>query len=88
MVLGLHLKDMWGYPMWCFIGLFLLAEVVGRSPGRLSAVPRGSRLIILIATPVVFIAQQTVGGGFVRQPLRVGVSRTRAGARRRGALAC
>ena len=28
-VLGLHLKDMWGYPMWCFIGLFLMAEVVG-----------------------------------------------------------
>ena len=29
MVLGLHLKDMWGYPMWCFIGLFLLAELRG-----------------------------------------------------------
>ena len=26
LILGLHLKDMWGYPMWCFIGLFLMAE--------------------------------------------------------------
>ena len=31
-ILGLHLKDMWGYPMWCFIGLFLMAEVVVHSP--------------------------------------------------------
>ena len=29
LILGLHLKDMWGSPMWSFIGLFVLADAVG-----------------------------------------------------------
>ncbi len=70
MVLGLHLKDMWGYPMWCFIGLFLLAELRGpftREGYRRFLAAVG---VIVIATSLVFIAQQTVGGGFVRRPFR------------------
>ena len=39
-ILGLHLKDMWGYPMWCFIGLFLMAEVVGPIHRRWAAAIR------------------------------------------------
>jgi 4-amino-4-deoxy-L-arabinose transferase-like glycosyltransferase len=69
-VLGLHLKDMWGYPMWCFIGLFLMAELAGpfTSGGlwRFGAV----WLTILIAVPVVFAVQHTIGGRFVAKPMR------------------
>ncbi|HET7880785.1 MAG TPA: glycosyltransferase family 39 protein, partial [Acetobacteraceae bacterium] len=70
LILGLHLKDMWGYPMWCFIGLFLVAEL--RGPFSREATRRllVAVCVILIATPVVFAAQQSVGGGFVRKPLR------------------
>jgi 4-amino-4-deoxy-L-arabinose transferase-like glycosyltransferase len=70
LLLGLHLKDMWGYPMWCFIGLFLLAEL----PGPCSREGRRRFLVafcvVLIATPLVFAAQQIAGGRFLRKPLR------------------
>ena len=61
---------MWGYPMWCFIGLFLMAEVVGpfTAGGRQRFVI--AWLIILVTVPVVFAVQQTVGGRFIRKPLR------------------
>jgi hypothetical protein len=61
---------MWGYPMWCFIGLFLMAEVVG------PVTKQGLRrfwiawAVILITIPVVFVVQQTVGGRLLRKPLR------------------
>ena len=66
-ILGLHLKDMWGYPMWCFIGLFLMAEVVGpfTAGGRQRFAV--AWLIILITVPVVFTVQQTIGGAFPAQ---------------------
>ena len=69
-ILGLHLKDMWGYPMWCFIGLFMMAEVVGpfTAGGRQRFAI--AWLIILVTVPVVFAVQQTVGGRFIRKPLR------------------
>ncbi len=69
-VLGLHLKDMWGYPMWCFIGLFLMAEAVG--PVSTGGLQRFivAWLIIVITVPVVFTVQQTIGGRYVRKPLR------------------
>ncbi len=69
-ILGLQLKDMWGYPMWCFVGLFLMTEVVG------SVTRDGLRrftvawLAILIIVPVIFTVQQTIGGRFLRKPMR------------------
>ncbi len=69
-LLGLHLKDMWGYPMWCFIGLFLMAELAGpfTSGGlwRFGAV----WLAILLAVPAVFAVQHTIGGRFVAKSMR------------------
>ncbi len=69
-IFGLHLKDMWGYPMWCFLGLFLMAEVVG--PITSDGLQRfyGALLGILVIVPVVFIVQQTVGGRLVSKPTR------------------
>ena len=69
-VLGLHLKDMWGYPMWCFIGLFLMAEVVG--PCTAGGLQRFAIawVVILVTVPVVFTVQQSIGGRFLRKPLR------------------
>jgi 4-amino-4-deoxy-L-arabinose transferase-like glycosyltransferase len=69
-VLGLQLKDMWGYPMWCFLGLFLMAKVVGpvtRDGLRRFAV---AWLVILTVVPAVFTVQQTIGGRFLRKPMR------------------
>ena len=70
LVLGLHFKDMWGYPMWCFIGLFLMAEAVG--PISRGGVQRfaAAWLIILLTVPTVFAVQQSVGGYLVRKPIR------------------
>jgi 4-amino-4-deoxy-L-arabinose transferase-like glycosyltransferase len=69
-VLGLHLKDMWGYPMWCFIGLFLMAELAGAftSGGlwRFGTV----WLAILVTVPIVFAVQHTIGGRFTARPMR------------------
>jgi 4-amino-4-deoxy-L-arabinose transferase-like glycosyltransferase len=69
-VLGLHLKDMWGYPMWCFIGLFLMAEVVG--PITEGGLQRFCVvwLVILVTVPIVFTLQQTIGGRFLRKAMR------------------
>ena len=62
-VLGLHLKDMWGYPMWCFIGLFLMAEVVGPFTARGLQRFSIAWLVILVTVPIVFTVQNTIGGG-------------------------
>jgi 4-amino-4-deoxy-L-arabinose transferase-like glycosyltransferase len=69
-VLGLHLKDMWGYPMWCFIGLFLMAEVVG--PVTAEGMRRFwiAWAAVLVTVPLVFAVQQTIGGRLLRKPLR------------------
>jgi 4-amino-4-deoxy-L-arabinose transferase-like glycosyltransferase len=70
LVLGLHLKDMWGYPMWCFIGLFLMAEVVGPiTDGGLQRFCV-AWLVILVTVPIVFTAQQTIGGRLLRKATR------------------
>ena len=86
-ILGLHLKDMWGYPMWCFIGLFLMAEVVG--PCTAGGLQRFAIawVVILVTVPMVFTVQQTIGGRFLRKPLRGAVSRPGTGAPDRAALA-
>jgi 4-amino-4-deoxy-L-arabinose transferase-like glycosyltransferase len=70
LVLGLHLKDMWGSPMWCFIGLFLMAEVVG--PITAGGVRRfaAAWLAVVVVVAGVFTVQQTVGGYLVRKPMR------------------
>jgi 4-amino-4-deoxy-L-arabinose transferase-like glycosyltransferase len=69
-ILGLHLKDMWGYPMWCFIGLFLMAEVVG--PLTASGLRRfyAAWVAILVTVPIVFAVQNSVGARFLRKPTR------------------
>jgi 4-amino-4-deoxy-L-arabinose transferase-like glycosyltransferase len=69
-ILGLQLKDMWGYPMWCFVGLFLMAELVG--PVTREGLRRFciAWLAILVTVPVVFTVQQTVGGRLLRKPMR------------------
>jgi 4-amino-4-deoxy-L-arabinose transferase-like glycosyltransferase len=70
LILGLHLKDMWGSPMWCFIALFVMAEAIGLiTTGGLQ------RLVIawggiLVAVAGVFAVQQTIGGYLVRKPTR------------------
>ncbi len=69
-ILGLQLKDMWGYPMWCFIGLFLMAEVVGPITGGGERRFAVAWLAILVIVPVVFAVQQTIGGRFLRKPMR------------------
>ncbi len=69
-ILGLHLKDMWGYPMWCFIGLFLMAEAVGPITTRGLQRFTTAWLVILITVPIVFAVQQTIGGRFVRKATR------------------
>ena len=69
-ILGLQLKDMWGYPMWCFIGLFLMAEVVGPITGEGQRRFAVAWLAILVIVPVVFTVQQTIGGRFLRKPMR------------------
>ena len=75
LILGLHLKDMWGYPMWCFIGLFVMAEAVGPfTTGGLQRFCRGL-VAILVAVPVVFAIQQTIGGVSMRKPTRAAVPR-------------
>jgi 4-amino-4-deoxy-L-arabinose transferase-like glycosyltransferase len=70
LVLGLHLKDMWGYPMWCFIGVFLMAEVVG--PVTTGGIRRfaAAWLVILIAVPIAFTIQNSFGSWFLRKPTR------------------
>jgi 4-amino-4-deoxy-L-arabinose transferase-like glycosyltransferase len=69
-VLGLHLKDMWGYPMWCFIGLFLMVEVVGPiTDGGLQRFCV-AWLVILFTVPIVFTAQQTIGGRLLGKAMR------------------
>jgi 4-amino-4-deoxy-L-arabinose transferase-like glycosyltransferase len=70
LILGLHLKDMWGSPMWCFIGMFVMAEVVGPvTTGGLQrfAVAWGA---ILVAVACVFAVQQTIGSYLMRKPTR------------------
>jgi 4-amino-4-deoxy-L-arabinose transferase-like glycosyltransferase len=69
-ILGLHLKDMWGSPMWCFIGLFVMAEAVGPiTTGGLQrfAIAWAS---ILLAVAGVFAIQQTIGSYLMRRPTR------------------
>jgi len=61
LILGLHLKDMWGSPMWCFIGLFVLAEAVGPiTTGGLQrfAIAWAAILLVVIG---VFTVQQSIG---------------------------
>ncbi len=61
---------MWGYPMWCFIGLFLMAEVVGPiTSGGMQRFAVGWAGV-LVAVAAVFTVQQTVGGYLVRKPIR------------------
>jgi 4-amino-4-deoxy-L-arabinose transferase-like glycosyltransferase len=70
LVLGLHLKDMWGYPMWCFIGLFLIAEVVGPiTPGGTRRFALGWAVVMAVVGGV-FTVQQTVGGYLLQKPVR------------------
>lgn len=68
--LGLHLKDMWGYPMWCFLGLFAMAEVVG--PFTRQALQRFfiAWLVVLLVVPIVFTVQNTFGSRFLRKATR------------------
>ncbi len=61
---------MWGYPMWCFIGLFLMAEAVGPITTRGLQRFTAAWLVILITVPIVFAVQQTIGARFVRKPTR------------------
>jgi 4-amino-4-deoxy-L-arabinose transferase-like glycosyltransferase len=70
LILGLHLKDMWGSPMWCFIGLFVMAEAVGPiTTGGLQRfwVAWGA---ILVAVAGFFVIQQAFGGYLMRKPTR------------------
>ena len=69
-VLGLRLKDMWGYPMWCFIGLFLMAEVVDRFTVQGLQRFYVAWFVIVVATPLVFAVQQTIGAQWLTRPLR------------------
>jgi len=69
-ILGLHLKDMWGQPMWCFIGLFLMAEVVGPFTARGLQRFYAAWLATLVTVPIVFAVQNTVGGRLLRKPSR------------------
>jgi 4-amino-4-deoxy-L-arabinose transferase-like glycosyltransferase len=70
LLLGLHLKDMWGYPMWCFIGLFVMAELVG--PCTVRGVQRFAIAFcaVLVIVPLVFTVQQSIGGLLLRKPMR------------------
>ncbi len=70
LLLGLHLKDMWGYPMWCFIGLFLMAEAVG--PCSRQGIQRFqvAWLVILVTVPLVFTVQNSFGSWFLRKATR------------------
>jgi 4-amino-4-deoxy-L-arabinose transferase-like glycosyltransferase len=70
LILGLHLKDMWGSPMWCFIGLFVMAEAVG--PITSGGVQRFGIAwgAIFVAVAGVFAVQQTIGGYLMRKPTR------------------
>ncbi len=70
LILGLHLKDMWGYPMWCFVGLFLMSEVIG--PVTDGGLRRfyAAVLGIMIVTSIVFVVQQTVGGRLMPRATR------------------
>jgi 4-amino-4-deoxy-L-arabinose transferase-like glycosyltransferase len=70
LILGLHLKDMWGAPMWCFIGLFAMTEVLGPiTTGGLQrfAIAWGT---ILTVVACVFVVQQTIGSYLMRKPTR------------------
>ncbi len=70
LILGLHLKDMWGSPMWCFIGLFAMAEAVGPiTTGGLQrfAIAWGTILVVVAAA---FAVQQTIGSSLMRKPTR------------------
>ncbi len=87
-VLGLHLKDMWGYPMWCFIGLFLMAEVVGpfTAGGR-------QRFCRRLADHPDHRADRVRSAADHRRPVHAqavarGISRPGAGARGGAAVAC
>ena len=86
-VLGLHLKDMWGYPMWCFIGLFLMAEVVG--PITAGGLQRFAIawVVILVTVPMVFTVQQTHRRTFPAQAAAQCISRPGTRAPDRAALA-
>jgi 4-amino-4-deoxy-L-arabinose transferase-like glycosyltransferase len=69
-LLGLHLKDMWGYPMWCFIGLFLIAEAIGPLTEHGWERFCIAWLVILVTVPIVFVVQHTIGGYLLRKPSR------------------
>jgi hypothetical protein len=56
--------------MWCFIGLFLLAEAVGPITAHGRQRFFAAWLVILIVVPIVFTVQQTIGGRFVRKAAR------------------
>jgi Dolichyl-phosphate-mannose-protein mannosyltransferase len=70
LLLGLHLKDMWGSPMWCFIGLFLTSEVVG--PITTGGVQRLAIAwaVVMVTVAGVFTVQQTAGGYLISKPTR------------------
>ena len=70
LLVGLHFRDMWGYPMWCFIGLFVVAEWVGPFTRRGLERCLAAALVILPLMPVAYVVQQSFGWYFNRHPMR------------------
>lgn len=70
LVLGLHLKDMWGYPMWCFVGLFFMAGSIGPYTARGVQRFAVAIVVIMLVVPVVFGVQNSFGSMFLRKATR------------------
>ena len=67
---GLHLKDMWGYPMWCFLGVFLMAELPFSFSRQGFLRFLAAVAVIMTVTAFIFVLQQTLGPWVTHKPSR------------------